>query len=149
MPNPLQRSARTRIALAAAACAALLAGCTAGPDFRQPAVPDSAQVPTQHQAAAIDMAAPWWHQLGSPPLNTLIDQALAASPMLERRSGPVMRVAGAAGAEVEGKMVSDTAGVRWSGKTRILAQGGFAVPRVGTARPAWLSWWVPQRPPRS
>ena len=82
MPNPLQRSARTRIALAAAACAALLAGCTAGPDFRQPAVPDSAQVPTQHQAAAIDMAAPWWHQLGSPPLNTLIDQALAASPTL-------------------------------------------------------------------
>jgi hypothetical protein len=72
---------------------------------------------------------------------------MAASDMLERRSGPVMRVAGAAGAEVEGKMVSDTAGVRWSGKTRILAQGGFAVPRVGAARCAWLSWRVPQRRP--
>jgi NodT family efflux transporter outer membrane factor (OMF) lipoprotein len=77
---------RTRLALAAAACAALLAGCAAGPDFRPPAAPDSVQVsaqaPAQHPEAAIDLAAPWWQQLGSPSLNQLIDQALAASPTL-------------------------------------------------------------------
>lgn len=82
MPNPLRCSAHARLALAAAACAALLAGCAAGPDFRLPAAPDSVQAPAQHPEAAIDLAAPWWHQLGSPPLNTLIDQALAASPTL-------------------------------------------------------------------
>lgn len=86
MPHPLQRSAHARLALAAATCAALLAGCTTGPDFRPPAAPDSVQIsaqgPAPHPAAAIDLAAPWWHQLGSPPLNQLIDQALAASPTL-------------------------------------------------------------------
>ncbi|WP_034711868.1 efflux transporter outer membrane subunit [Acidovorax sp. JHL-9] len=86
MAKTTQRSARARLALAAAACAALLAGCTTGPDFHPPAAPDSVQIsargPAPHPEAAIDLAAPWWHQLGSPPLNQLIDQALAASPTL-------------------------------------------------------------------
>ena len=86
MAKTTQRSARARLALAAAACAALLAGCTTGPDFHPPAAPDSVQIsaqgPAPHPAAAIDLAAPWWQQLGSPPLNQLIGQALAASPTL-------------------------------------------------------------------
>src|SRR3990167_8055045 len=78
----------------------LLAGCTAGPDFRAPepptdvavlATPASAQTasaPTalgqpQHWNEHMNLDAPWWRHLGSPQLDALIDEALAASPTLE------------------------------------------------------------------
>jgi NodT family efflux transporter outer membrane factor (OMF) lipoprotein len=93
------RTVRTPTPLAAVVWVALLAGCTAGPDFRPPAPPGSAALlaaaqplhtapggaaPGQAQrwAADMDMAAPWWHRFGSPPLDALIDQALVASPTL-------------------------------------------------------------------
>src|SRR3990167_7829622 len=79
--------------------AALLAGCAAGPDFRPPALPadaGSVGVPAQAQTASaatalgqaqhwndrMDLDAPWWRHLGSPQLDALIDEALAASPTL-------------------------------------------------------------------
>ena len=78
--------------------AALLAGCAAGPDFRRPLPPADAQgtlpatVQTASAATALgqaqqwnermDLGAPWWRQLGSPQLDALIDEALAASPTL-------------------------------------------------------------------
>ncbi len=93
------RTARIPAALATVAWVALLAGCTAGPDFRAPAPPGSAallaaaqplhtapsaaaQGEAQHGTADMDMAAPWWRRFGSPPLDALIAQALAASPTL-------------------------------------------------------------------
>src|SRR3990167_4389279 len=77
----------------------LLAGCTAGPDFRAPepptdvavlATPASAQTASaatalgqaQHWNDRMDLDAPWWRHLGSPQLDALIDEALAASPTL-------------------------------------------------------------------
>ena len=78
--------------------AALLAGCAAGPDFRPPLPPADAQgtLPATEQTASaatalgqaqqwnerMDLGAPWWRQLGSPQLDALIDEALAASPTL-------------------------------------------------------------------
>lgn len=91
-------TARTRAALAAAAGLALLAGCTAGPDFRPLATPASATVlaaaplstasaatalgGAQHLTAGVDLAAPWWTRFGAPALDALVDEALVASPTL-------------------------------------------------------------------
>lgn len=79
--------------------AALLAGCAAGPAFRPPALPADAGAvgaPAQAQTASaatalgqaqhwnerMELDAPWWRRLGSPQLDALIDEALAASPTL-------------------------------------------------------------------
>lgn len=86
--------------LFALAVAALLAGCTPGPDFR-PATPPpdagyaagplllrtasadhTALGQAQQVTPGMDMGALWWRSLGSAPLNALIDQALRASPTL-------------------------------------------------------------------
>ncbi|MDP2835070.1 MAG: efflux transporter outer membrane subunit [Pseudomonadota bacterium] len=79
---------------------AFLAGCASGPDFKPPAAPDVAgytasALPAQTVAtppalggaqrfvAGAPIAAQWWRQFGSARLNTLIDEALRASPTLE------------------------------------------------------------------
>lgn len=79
---------------------ALASGCSAGPDFVRPAPPatqaytapplpastvggdDAFGVP-QHFVAGAQVGGQWWRQLGSPELDALIDQALAANPTLE------------------------------------------------------------------
>lgn len=74
-------------ALPLAALAALLAGCTAGPNYAGP--PDvagpAAAAPGFARAGDIPLApgeAPvrWWTALGDPVLDGLVDQALAANP---------------------------------------------------------------------
>lgn len=77
----------------------LLAGCAAGPDFKQPAAPDVARytsgaLPAQTAYADIPFGspqrfvpgtsagAPWWSTLGSPRLDALIEQAFDSSPTL-------------------------------------------------------------------
>jgi len=89
--------------------AGLLAGCAAGPDFKRPATPDVAAytaTPLPAQTASAPTAAgksqrlveggwdnpQWWHELGSPKLNALINEALRASPTLAR-SRAVLRQA--------------------------------------------------------
>lgn len=78
--------------------AALLAGCAAGPDFGPPvppadtglALPATAQTASAATALGaaqqwndrMNLDAPWWRHLGSPQLDALIDEALAASPAL-------------------------------------------------------------------
>ncbi|MDP2962379.1 MAG: efflux transporter outer membrane subunit [Sulfurimicrobium sp.] len=86
-------------ALTALILAGLLAGCAAGPDFKQPAAPDvpsytvaplperTASAPTtlgdaQHFSAGASVSAQWWHGLGSSKLDALIEQAFQASPTL-------------------------------------------------------------------
>lgn len=78
---------------------ALLAGCTAGPDFTRPAVPgagdytarpmpaQTASAPTalgeaQHFGQGGTVSARWWNALGNAKLNALIDHGLKASPTL-------------------------------------------------------------------
>lgn len=86
-------------ALTALILGGLLAGCAVGPDFKRPAAPDlanytAASLPpqtaaasttlggTQHFRAGADMSTQWWHSLGSPKLDALIEQAFQASPTL-------------------------------------------------------------------
>lgn len=85
--------------LASLTLAGLLAGCAAGPDFRQPAAPDvaaytAAPLPELTASAAVTLggaqrlseetaiSAQWWRELGSPQLDALIEEALQASPSL-------------------------------------------------------------------
>jgi NodT family efflux transporter outer membrane factor (OMF) lipoprotein len=78
---------------------AALAGCTVGPDFERPALPDAGHYTAQpapattagtagavnggevqalHAGAAVPQQ--WWHAFGSPKLNALVDESFAASP---------------------------------------------------------------------
>ncbi|WP_427915021.1 efflux transporter outer membrane subunit [Ramlibacter sp. MMS24-I3-19] len=78
---------RALLAPVAAGVAFLLAGCAVGPAYQQPQVEVPAQWKLEEpwQVARPDDAAPrgpWWRRFGDPQLDTLMDQALAASPTL-------------------------------------------------------------------
>lgn len=92
-----------------ALCAAILAGCAAGPDFRPPAAPDVAgytasALPERTVSAPIALGEAqrlvsgtepgerWWGQFGSSKLDALIVRALTASPTLEA-AGATLRQA--------------------------------------------------------
>ncbi|MDD3814063.1 MAG: efflux transporter outer membrane subunit [Desulfocapsaceae bacterium] len=79
----------------------LLAGCAVGPDFKPPAAPDVAAyttttLPSQTVSAPTALGesqrfikggwvnSQWWHELCSPKLDTLINDALQASPTLAK-----------------------------------------------------------------
>ena len=81
--------------------AGFLAGCAAGPDFKQPTAPDTPNYTTtplpeqtvsalttsgdvQHFIAEGSVNAQWWYGLQSPKLNAVIEQAFQASPTLEK-----------------------------------------------------------------
>lgn len=87
--------------LVAAIFAGLLTGCAAGPDFKPPAAPEvrsytatpvseqTASAPTtsgnaQHFVAGAGSSAQWWHNLRSPKLDALVEQALQANPTLAK-----------------------------------------------------------------
>lgn len=80
--------------------AALLAGCTVGPDFQKPAAPpvdrytpeplatESVAAETtggamQRFVADMDIPAQWWTLFGSAELNALVEQSLKANPNLQ------------------------------------------------------------------
>ena len=89
--RPMQRATLTL-------CAAVLAGCAAGPDFQRPASTTASTYtttalpgatvssPGTHGAGQQFVAAPvpiqWWTEFESDKLTTLIEQAFAASPTL-------------------------------------------------------------------
>jgi NodT family efflux transporter outer membrane factor (OMF) lipoprotein len=99
MLDPFPRgAARARLALVGAA-AALVAGCTLGPDFLRPAAPkvdgytaeplapetNSAPVAAgeaQRFVGDLDIPGQWWTLFHSAELDRLIEQALAANPNL-------------------------------------------------------------------
>ena len=82
------------------ACFAL-AGCTVGPDYQRPELPNSnayttssgqtaagqtltgASDTSQRLAVGQDISKDWWTLFRSPALNTLIEQAFVASPTIE------------------------------------------------------------------
>ena len=97
---PTERAPDVARMLAAAAVLALIAGCAVGPDFKRPAAPDAqgyTPEPLPAETASSDVAAgeaqrfvqdqdipgQWWALFHSPPLSTLIDQALKANPTLQ------------------------------------------------------------------
>jgi len=99
MSSGRARRASHHRALALAAVAALLAGCTAGPDFHRPAPPATtgylhpsavaAAAQTQAQARDVqqlqlgaELAGQWWQLFHSAQLNAVVRAALAASPTL-------------------------------------------------------------------
>jgi NodT family efflux transporter outer membrane factor (OMF) lipoprotein len=82
------------------ALACFLAACAVGPNFKKPEAPrtdgftppgeipaqleaSAAPGPAQHFVAGLDIPGQWWTLFQSPPLNTLIERALANSPTLE------------------------------------------------------------------
>ncbi|MBK1689012.1 efflux transporter outer membrane subunit [Rubrivivax gelatinosus] len=73
-------------ALAAVALAALLAGCTTGPDYRRPETElparyaEAASAPQAAAHEALDTA--WWSAFGDPNLDTLVHDVLANNPDL-------------------------------------------------------------------
>src|ERR687895_754160 len=117
-PAPLNRSSPSmlmRSPFLAAFAAALLAGCSSGPDFERPAKPTATgytpeSLALQTRAAggpggaaqsfvpAMDIPGEWWTLFHSPQLDTLIKEALRANPDIDaaqaalrqarRRAGP-------------------------------------------------------------
>jgi NodT family efflux transporter outer membrane factor (OMF) lipoprotein len=88
MSEALRSRSRTApIALAVAASVAL-AGCTVGPNYKEPAVPvqtNFSTATTQPAAAAtqpvvaVDPAEAWWTSFNDPTLNRLVDEAVRAN----------------------------------------------------------------------
>ena len=95
------RMLRPRVAVAVAAIATwALAGCELGPDFEHPSAPTvKGYTPEPLPAAttssdvhggeaqkfieAADISGQWWTLFHSPPLDTLIEQAIRANPSLQ------------------------------------------------------------------
>jgi outer membrane protein TolC len=77
--------------LSFAAIAALLAGCSVGPDYQGPpnAAPVAQQAANFHRASVAPVenapasAGPWWEALNDPELSKLVVRALAGSPNLK------------------------------------------------------------------
>jgi len=95
------RAVPTRTALALLASG--LGACSVGDDYRRPDVPVPAAwtIPADRANAAAWPVADWWHQFGSAPLDTLMDQAghgnfdLAAAIARVRQADAQARIAGA------------------------------------------------------
>lgn len=89
----MTRLSLIRATVTASGAAALLAGCTVGPDFQHPAVPGQTGylAPADKSAAhsgpvAVTGAGPalrWWSAFGSPQLDTLVERAIAHNASLE------------------------------------------------------------------
>lgn len=96
-PAPVLRLRHLRRRAVLAACLALAAGCTVGPDFRPPqppldsgytmppAPPRTAQAEGRHGGAQVlddgaDVPERWWTLFGSPALDRTVEAALAANP---------------------------------------------------------------------
>lgn len=80
MPTMIPRRGVASLALL------LLAGCSVGPDFRQPAAPADAayaNVPVGDRSVAdADIPGDWWTLLKSPPIDALVRRGIAANPDL-------------------------------------------------------------------
>lgn len=90
-----RRPFHTLMFAAQLAAAALLVGCTVGPDFQRPAPPAADRytateppavlghaADAQQLAIGTDLPAQWWQLFHSPQLDALVRRALAANPSL-------------------------------------------------------------------
>jgi len=122
----------SRAFLTAASLAALLTGCTVGPDFERPTAPsdqsyDSAATPpvtsnsdvhggeAQRFAVGADVPGEWWTLFRSPALDQLVRQALAANPDLKAADAALRQAQELAAADRGGLLPSVDAS---AGQTR-------------------------------
>jgi len=61
----------------------ILAGCAIGPDYRAPDLPAPKSFAAAGAAAAPADLERWWHMLGDPQLDALVEEAVAANPDIE------------------------------------------------------------------
>jgi len=72
-----------------AIAAAVLSGCTVGPNFHAPAAPTAtgytppSETTTQSLALGQQVSAEWWTLFRSPTIDSLVKQAIAGSPSIE------------------------------------------------------------------
>lgn len=86
-----------RISTALTALLVLATGCAVGPDYERPRVTDLPDDFVEAPAAAGPVAAPdhaWWSDFGSPELDALVGEALAASPDMAAAAARVMAARG-------------------------------------------------------
>ena len=91
-------SRRAAACLAAAGTLAAMTGCAVGPNFKRPAPPaatdygsasprqsesPAAVTDAQRYVAGMNIPDQWWRVFGSPDLNRLVEQALAANPNVQ------------------------------------------------------------------
>lgn len=92
------RSSPLRAPLRATLCAALLAACAVGPDYARPELPEA---PAWHtDTAAFPPDAPhaaWWRELGSEPLDRLVQDCLADNLDLRAAAARIAAARAAAG----------------------------------------------------
>ncbi len=79
----------------AVALAALLAGCTIGPDYERPATEVPAQWRIDYPKAADVANTRWWRDFGDPVLDQLIDEALRANQDVRAAAARVDQFIGA------------------------------------------------------
>lgn len=130
------------LVLPALGLAATLAGCAAGPTYREPkaAAPAAWHAPRPHGGSTTAMAQ-WWQQFDDPVLNRLIERAEADSPSLAQAWASIEKArATMATAEAPG-----LPGLSSSGSlTRARQQQSSPQPMTATARSAGLdsSWEI-------
>lgn len=137
----MRKETRRPVRFAPLLCAALLAGCMSGPDYRPPvsATTPAAAGPFVSQAPGVDPAAAlpagWWRLYDDPALDTIIEAALAANADLRAANANLLRARAVLSEARAGRYPSTTTsgGVTWGrGQT---SQGGSI--STDTDRETW------------
>jgi len=85
----------TELKRSTAVVAALLAGCTVGPDYERPPVESPPEYRMDYPRAAEVANTKWWEQFGDPALNQLIEEALRGNLDVKAAAANVDRFLGA------------------------------------------------------
>jgi multidrug efflux system outer membrane protein len=132
--------ARRALALLAAM---IVAGCTAGPDYRRPDIDAPASFPSASDLATNGADAEWWKQVGDPVLDALIAEALAnnrnvkiAAANVEQAAALLVQTRSAAFPQVGYAASAQRARNSESGASPVLSQ---LLPNPQTAYQAALS----------
>jgi multidrug efflux system outer membrane protein len=126
--------------------AALLAGCTLGPDYRRPQV-DAPKTYLYEPAAVETINAEWWKQFGDPVLEQLIAEALAnnksvkiAAANVEQAAAVLMQTRSALFPQVSYQ--SSAGRTRSSQSNAIPIPGGVANPATSYQLIGGASWEI-------
>ncbi|MFX1805821.1 efflux transporter outer membrane subunit [Paraburkholderia sp. A1BS-2L] len=134
--------------------AAALAGCTVGPDFHAPAAPqdpDYTRTPlpdatagapgpggaAQTFAATEHAPRAWWKQFGSPALDSLVDEALHASPTLDSARAKLVEARENYNAQA-GAALYPAVDLKLSGTRQKINLAAFGITQVASPAPFTL-----------
>lgn len=126
-----------------------LTGCTVGPDFHQPDAPkvngytatplttDTTQTPValghgQHFSNVLTVNEAWWTSFGSNKLNSLIDQALQASPTIEAAQATLEQAKQSLTAH-RGSTLYPQVGLNFGAERQLFNPAAFGFPGNATA----------------